>query len=69
MPSSVCISASYIGTFDVVAISSGMEALLLHVKVSRLVLLPCVKSTVVCHLVFVLMCHAHVHSMLVQSQW
>ena len=43
MPSSVCLSTSCIVTHDVSAVSSGMEA-----KVSRLVLLLYVKSTVVC---------------------
>ena len=56
-PCSVHLSASCIETFDVFAVSSGMEALLPCVKVSRLVLLLCVKSTVVIHLVFVSVCH------------
>ena len=53
VPCSVCLSASCIGTFHVSAVSSGMEAVLICVKVSRLVLLLCVKSTVVCHVVSV----------------
>ena len=57
VPTSVCLSTSCIGTFDGGAVRSGMEVLLLRVKVSRLVLLLCVKSTVVCHVEFVSVHH------------
>ena len=67
VPSSVCRSASCIGTFDGGAVSSIVEVLLLCVKVFRLVLLLCVKSTVVCQVVFVSVRHVYKHLMLVQS--
>ena len=57
VPRSVCLNASCIVTFDVGAVCSSIEALLLCVKVSRLVLLLCVKSTVVCHVVSVSVHH------------
>ena len=57
MLSSVSLSALCIGTFYVAAVSSGMEALFLCVKVFRLVLLLCVKSAVVCHVVSFSVCH------------
>ena len=57
MPCSVCLSASCIGIFHVGAVFSGMEAVFKCVKVSRPVLLLCVKSTVVCHVVFVSVHH------------
>ena len=57
MPCSVCLNASCTVAFHAGAVSSGMEALLPCVKVSRPLLLLCVKSTVVCHVVFVSVRH------------